>query len=486
MTCNYWPEAVVRNFNQKGIYMLRVFKERILIVIIAFILFGLFPLVMFRMLAFPRASAELKQGVQKNLEGIVNKQKDVLTMLWDDRKSHARAISDTIQSELIIHGDEDFVGFMNVKNEHEYLRLKTQLECTKADYGYKGIFICDGAGVIQAVTENEKYFLGMNIMKEKPFSNVQMTLNNGKTYISDVVHVSLNGVNKGNENDLPSLFMSYPIKGNNRNVQGSVVLWMDTSILTKAMGSIALGKTGEAYLVNKDGVMITESRFAEHIQKSGDACRACHEVVDPDTNLLTKGVKRCISEKISGYDLEGYRDYDGLKVVGAWSWLRDSNMGLIVEIDADEALGTVNNLNFMVKSLMMVIIIPAFVMAVLMYRKLNTGYMLKDLSLPKRALIGVTTVMVVGFVMAIVDGYELRKERGYLREQKYKVHNPLNVFGSIVTQRDEDFIKSNISKFKEEFRTFKSENTIHGGNIEKEIVRDDTKQSVPNTVVIWE
>src|SRR3989339_1717999 len=460
------------------------FKERIVFVIATFVFFGLFPLILFKMLAFPKANAELKQGVQRNLEGIVNKQNEILTLLWDERKSHARSISDTIQSALFIQSNDDFVSLINGRDGHEYLRLKTQLECTKADYGYKGIFICDGAGVILAVTENEKYFLGMNIMKEKPFSNVQMTLNNGKTYISDVVHVSLHGVNKGKEIDLPSLFMSYPIKGNNRNVLGSVVLWMDTSILTKAMGSIALGKTGEAYLVNKDGVMITDSRFAEHIQKSGDACRACHEVVDPDTNLLTKGVKRCISEKISGYDLEGYRDYDGLKVVGAWSWLRDSNMGLIVEIDADEALGTINNLNFMVKSLMMVIIIPAFVMAVLMYRKLNTGYMLKDLSLPKRALIGVTTVMVVGFVMAIVDGYELRKERGYLREQKYKVHNPLNVFGSIVTQRDEDFIKSNISRFKEEFQIFKSANTIRSGKEEKETVKDDTKQSVPNTVVI--
>ncbi len=447
--------------------MFKMFNERIFTVIAAFIVFGLFPLVLFRMLAFPRASDEMKQGVQRNLEGMVSKQKDILTMLWDNRKSHARAISDTIQSELIIHGNEDFVGLMNVKNEHEYLRLKTQMECMKADYGYKGIFICNGAGVVQAVTENEKFLLGMNIMKEKIFSNIQETLNNGKTYISDVIHLSLND-GKDGENDLPSMFIFYPIKGSNRNVLGSVVLWTDTSILTKAMESVALGKTGEAYLVNKDGVMITESRFAEHIQKSGDTCRACHKVVDPDTNLLTKGVKRCISEKTIGYDLDGYRDYDGLKVVGAWNWLKDSNMGLIVEIDADEALGAVNNLNFMVKSLMMVIIIPAFVIAVLMYRKLNKGYMLKDLSLPKRALIGVTSVIVVGFVLAIVDRCELSKERGYLREQKYKVHNPLNVFGSIVTQRDDDFIRSNISKFKKEF------------------INGDTKQSVEKTVTTWE
>ncbi|MDO8140734.1 MAG: cache domain-containing protein [Candidatus Brocadiales bacterium] len=466
--------------------MLRIFKERIVIVIIAFILFGLFPLVLFRMLAFPRASAELKQGVQRNLEGIVTKQKDILALLRDERKSHARAISDAIQSELIIHGDEDFASLTNVKNEHGYLRLKTQLECTKADYGYKGIFICDAAGVVQAATENEKSLLGMNIMKEKIFSTIQETLNDGKTCISEVVHFSLNDANGGKENDLPSMFMSYPIKGNNRNVIGSVVLWMDTSILTKAMRSVALGKTGETYLVNKDGVMITESRFAEHVKKSEDTCRTCHKVVDPDTNLLTKGVKKCINEKESGYDLEGYRDYGGLKVVGAWSWLKDLNMGLIVEIDADEALGAINNINSMVKSLMLVIIIPAFVMAVLMYRKLNTGYMIKGLSLPKRALICMTTVMVVGFVMAIMDGYELSKERGYLREQRYKVHNPLNIFGSIITRRDEDFIKSNISKFKEDFRVFKSENTIRSGNKEKEAVRDSAKQSAEKTVATWE
>lgn len=466
--------------------MLRVLKERIVIVIIGLILFGLFPLVLFRMLAFPRVSAELKQGVQRNLEGIVNKQKDILSLLWDERKSHARAISDTIQSELIIHSDEDFVSLVNVKNEHEYLRLKTQLECTKADYGYKGIFICDGAGVVQATTEIEKSLSGMNITKEKFSINLQGTLRDGKTYISDIDHFSLNDANNGKENDLPSLFMSYPIRGNNRDVIGAVVLWMDTSILTKAMRSVSLGKTGETYLVNKDGVTITEPRFAEHIKNAGDTCKTCHKVVDPDTNLLTKGVTRCIVGKTSGYDLEGYRDYSGLKVVGAWSWLKDLNIGLIVEIDADEALGAVNNINSMVKSLMLVIIIPAFIMALMMYRKLNTGYMLKGLSLPKRALLGMTIVMVVGLVLAITDGYELSRERGYLREQRYKVHNPLNIFGSIVTKRDEDFIKSNISKFKEEFRIFKSENTIPGGNDEKEVVKNGTKQCVEKTIVTWE
>jgi len=467
--------------------MIKMFKERIVFVIATFVFFGLFPLILFKMLAFPKANAELKQGVQRTLEGIVNKEKEILTLLWDERKSHARSISDTIQSALFIKSNDDFVSLINGRDGHEYLRLKTQLECTKADYGYKGIFVCDGAGIVQIATEGEKSLAGMNIMKENPFSNIQESLYDGKTYISDVVNFSLTGASlEKNGNGLPSMFMSYPVKGQNHDVIGAVILWMDTSILNKAMKSVALGKTGEAYLVNKDGVMITESKFSKYVKNANGMDAMSYKVVEPDTQTITKGVEKCISGKISGYDLDGYRDYDGLKVVGAWAWLKDLNMGLIVEIDADEASGVVDNINSLIIPLMVVMIIPAFILATLLYRKLSTGYVLKDMSLPKKATLGVTSIIMVGFVIAILDGYELRKERGYLREQKYKVHNPLNVLGSIVTQRDEDFIKSNISKFKEELPIFKSENTVHTEGEEMEIVKSSLRQPLEKTVATWE
>ncbi|HHT9112441.1 MAG: cache domain-containing protein [Planctomycetes bacterium] len=467
--------------------MIKMFKERIVFVIATFVFFGLFPLILFKMLAFPKASAELKQGVQRNLEGIVNKQKEILTLLWDERKSHARSISDTIQSALFIQSNDDFVSLINGRDGHEYLRLKSQLECTKTDYGYKGIFICDGAGIVQMATGDGKSLVGMNIMKEKLSHNIQETLYDGKTYISEVVNFSLTGDSlKENGTSLPSMFLSYPIKGQNHDVIGAVVLWMDTSILNKAMKSVALGKTGEAYLVNKDGVMLTESKFSKYVKNANGKDSVSYKVVEPDTQTITKGVEKCISGKISGYDLDGYRDYDGLKVVGAWTWLKDLNMGLIVEIDADEASGVVDNINSLIIPLMVVMIIPAFIFATLIYRKLSTGYVLKDMSLPKKATLGVTSIIMVGFVIAILDGYELRKERGYLREQKYKVHNPLNVLGSIVTQRDEDFIKSNISKFKEDLPIFKSENTIHTKGEEREIVKSSLRQPLEKTVATWE
>jgi len=467
--------------------MTRIFKESLFIVIIAFVFFGLFPLALFKLLAFPKVSAELKQDVKRNLEGVVNKQKDILTLLWGERRSHARTISDAIQSAMCIYGSDDFTHLMNGEKEHEYLMLKTQLECVKADYGYKGILICDGAGIIQTTTEGEKSLVGTSIMKEEAFLNMQETLYDGKTYMSDVIHFSLQGhKQKGNEDNLPSLFMSYPIKGKNHDVIGAVLLWMDTSMLNAGMKNVALGITGETYLVNKEGVMLTKSRFSDHIKHTYNTCRTCHKVVDPETQVITRGVKECITKKVRGYDVNGYRDYEGITVVGAWSWLENLNMGLIVELDADEAFGAINNINSLVKSLMLVVIIPAIILAILIHKKLRTGYLLKDLPLPKKTLLGVSCIIIFGFVIAILDSYQLRKELGYIREQKYKINNPLNVLGSMVTHRDEDFIQDKIYKLRQEYHILKSENALHKEMKESERVKRNTEQSLEKTVVTWE
>jgi len=450
-------------FISEGEIMKRLFEEGIIFVILAFVFFGMFPLVLFRVLAYPNAKEELEQAVKRNLEGVVHEQEDLLTLWYEDRKSHARAISDAIQSTLFIYGDEDLVGILNGEIEQEYLRLKIQLECAKEDYGYKGIFICDAAGIIHLTTENEESLKGSNIVKNDAFKKVRSTLYDGKSHISGVTHFSVNGEAP---EGIPSLFLSYPIEGEGGDVIGAVLMWMDTSGLDRVMKNVVLGKTGEGYLINEDGVMITESRFSlHHMNSAGETCKSCHIVKDPDTKMLTKGVKRCITEKSPGYDLEGYRDYGGFKVVGMWRWLKELNMGMMIEMDADEALEPINNISWMIKSFMLVIIIPAFVIAALVHRKLSVGYMIKGLILPKKTLLGAATIFVVGFIIAIVDGYQLRKERGYIREQKYELSRPLETLGSIVIaggKREEDFIKENILKLKlEQSQTTKTENTIN-------------------------
>lgn len=495
--------------------MKRVFKESIVVVTVTLIFFALLPLMLFRVVAFPNAKEELKQHVKTNLDEALHKQKTLLTFFLEERRSHARSISDSIQSTELIYGHKDFVSIINGGNEQEYLRLKTQMECAKEDYGYKGIFVCDATGKIQMTTASEKTINGMDIVKDNTFKDVRETLYDGKSHISSITHFSVDKKNRNEKSsqtylswpwqsiqnipniiadreqhdEMPSLFVSYPIKKQDHRVAGAVLLWMDMSMLDNEMKGFVLGKTGESYLVNKDGIMITKSRFSRyHMKNTDDTCKTCHAVEDPDTNMLTKGVEACITKKTTGYNLEGYDDYGGIKVIGTWSWLKDLDMGLMVEIDVDEAFITVNNINTMIKSLMIAIIVPAIVIASLIHRKMSFGYMIKNMALPKKTLIGAAVIIMVVFLIAILDSYQLNKERGYAREQQYKIANPFSVFGevgTITTLKREDFIEDNVQKFKKEYRKLKSENILQPDNREEEFVKG-ADFPLEETLAVWD
>jgi hypothetical protein len=108
---------------------------------------------------------------------------------------------------------------------------------------------------------------------------------------------------------------------------------------------------------NRDGLMLSESRFDAQLRELGlipdepnaRSARVIH-LRDPGGDLtagfvpeepleaqpLTKMVRLCTSGH-DGDDLDGYRDYRGVSVVGAWRWLEDLEVGVATELDVDEA-----------------------------------------------------------------------------------------------------------------------------------------------------
>ncbi len=117
-----------------------------------------------------------------------------------------------------------------------------------------------------------------------------------------------------------------------------------------------LGKTGETYAFNNDGVLLTESRFDEQLREIGiipsepDAISARRVALrDPGgdmtagfrpreplaTRPLTK-MAQYATAGIDGVDVDGYRDYRGVEVVGAWRWLERYGIGVATELDKHE------------------------------------------------------------------------------------------------------------------------------------------------------
>lgn len=127
--------------------------------------------------------------------------------------------------------------------------------------------------------------------------------------------------------------------------------------LSEIVRTNRLGKTGETYVFNHEGLMLTASRFDEQMRQAGwlpqspdDQQTDLAYLRDPGGNLtsgyqsdapraslpLTKMARLCISGN-DGDDLDGYRDYRGVPVVGAWRWLEDLQIGVATELDINEA-----------------------------------------------------------------------------------------------------------------------------------------------------
>ncbi|PCJ96330.1 MAG: hypothetical protein COA45_11025 [Zetaproteobacteria bacterium] len=119
--------------------------------------------------------------------------------------------------------------------------------------------------------------------------------------------------------------------------------------------SIRTGLTGETYVFNKKGLMLSESRFKDQLieigfLQTGDISMMNVELKDPGVNLTlgktaikerskqenTLMVKSAIKDK-KGMNLEGYNDYRGVPVIGIWGWNSDMDLGITFEIDKDEA-----------------------------------------------------------------------------------------------------------------------------------------------------
>jgi serine/threonine-protein kinase len=84
------------------------------------------------------------------------------------------------------------------------------------------------------------------------------------------------------------------------------------------------GETGEAYAYSRDGLLLAPGRFSAEAAVTTLASAA----------RLSSGVA-----------LEPYVSYHGAKVVGAWRWLPDYDLGIAVEMSADEAFAPLRYLN---------------------------------------------------------------------------------------------------------------------------------------------
>ncbi|GJQ24106.1 PAS domain S-box protein [Candidatus Brocadia sapporoensis] len=330
-------------------------KNRLIFLLIVF---TLLPFVLLRFVAYPRIRADIQEVLIRNLDGIGHKQAELVTNWGRERMKNVRVVAN---NPLMVRCAKI------TKDDKDYPDVVQYLEVVKNEYGYKGVLISNDQGLVTVATSEEG--VGIDISQMDYFKQAA----EGKTFVSNVFPSEIPLTNEVGEKELgmPTMFVSTPLKDRDGVVVGVVAIRVDENALNDLMTSLHLGQTGETYLVNKDGYMVTESRFAAHLKEMGLVKRRCAlelKLVNSETGELTTGAKQCVAG-INGFDAKGYKDYSGLTVLGVWHWLPEFNLGVIAEIDRDEGYGPAYNLKYVVASVLLIIAFPIVIVAYIIGRK---------------------------------------------------------------------------------------------------------------------
>jgi len=147
----------------------------------------------------------------------------------------------------------------------------------------------------------------------------------------------------------PFIFITAPIKNKDDSSIAVLCIKLDPFLsFSLIAGTGQFKSSGETYLINEKGIMITESRFDNELKKIGLLNKTDKSLLNIKICNLTQKdtVNKCsltyaaqqLHNKKSGFKTDGYIDYRGVDVMGAWLWDDKLGIGFITEVDRDEAL----------------------------------------------------------------------------------------------------------------------------------------------------
>ena len=195
----------------------------------------------------------------------------------------------------------------------------------------------------------------------------------GRILFVPPVHIdTLTELNEDGKDDvLPTMYFLGPLQNTDGEIVAIMLQQIDPSKgFSKVLQFSRVGESGESYAFNAEGILLSDSRFDDQLREIGLIAPDNHgiltiEIRDPGGNMvegyrpvtkqaqqpLTRMARNAITMQGHGIskdrditansimtDLDGYNDYRGVPVVGAWLWDDDLGFGITSEMDVVEAL----------------------------------------------------------------------------------------------------------------------------------------------------
>ena len=305
-------------------------------------------------------ASTMKASLQSQLQTLLNVETAMLKNWYGVQISHAQSVANTRSlrtavSELVA---EQSTGKAKSLDELQQARLAIGREVAPFldAHGHEGFFITDRSHKIIAASTDE--LVGLQNVQQ--YSSFFARVYDGETIVSTpVASVTVMKDEQGNlRTGTPTMFAISPIRDENFQVIGALALRIQPEKeFTRILQLGRMGESGETYAVDRNGVMVSNSRFDHDLilagllpdqpnsasilslmvrNPEGDMTRGYRPTKRRSEMPLTK-MAASVTAGERGLDIDGYADYRGVPVVGAWAWLPEYEIGVATEIDYAEA-----------------------------------------------------------------------------------------------------------------------------------------------------
>lgn len=321
-----------------------------LLIIVIVGIFAIFALNKIEKITREDSVAALKIVLDTTHEALNLWMKDYLNEI-SSISSSGEFISETKELLKITRNKKSLIKSKPLSNIRDYVRLRLQSR------GDLGIFIISPD------------FISVASMRDENLGSVNFLAQNRKNQIDNVFQgkieiikplesdVQLTDVGGNLIPEAPTMFFASPIIDHDREVIAIFTIRIDPERDFTRIARIGrIGESGETYFFDAKGVLITESRFTDQLRSIGLLGRSESSVLNihlkdpggsipdgfkPLVSLQEQPFTRMASSALNGEfgtDENGYRDYRGVRVLGAWLWDKKLKLGITTEISESEAL----------------------------------------------------------------------------------------------------------------------------------------------------
>ncbi|MFC1645115.1 cache domain-containing protein [Patescibacteria group bacterium] len=211
------------------------------------------------------------------------------------------------------------------------------------------VFILNDQGVV--VMSSSDDFIGLDRSGEKYFNDIKSLETRGEVYIENV----------HKDGDEVSMNIAIPFyRPDNNNFFGVLVKKFNTEELNAIVAdNSGLGETGETYIINNDGYIITESRFKDDVvlKERINTSNGTHTCFSGDEVMAET------SDEHERSILGTFSSYRGIEVIGTHRHVPSVNWCLLVELGSKEAFVSSNRLWIISLIVIAVTIVIALVVA---------------------------------------------------------------------------------------------------------------------------